>query len=86
MKEAAGTGENERGVIEMADTESLVPPGHPLRQVDAAEKSGKKGAISVFDSGRVKCYNKLPRREVTVSCTVSRYARTSRQWLGKTRP
>jgi hypothetical protein len=24
------------GVIEMVDTESLVPPGHLLRQVDAA--------------------------------------------------
>ena len=29
-------GKNERGVIEMVDTESLVPPGHLLRQVDAA--------------------------------------------------
>jgi transposase len=29
-------GENERGVIEMVDTERLVPPGHLLRQVDAA--------------------------------------------------
>ena len=29
-------GKHERGVIEMVDTESLVPPGHLLRQVDAA--------------------------------------------------
>ena len=29
-------GKNERGVIEMVDTESLVPAGHLLRQVDAA--------------------------------------------------
>ena len=29
-------GKNERGVIEMVDTESLVPPGHLLRQGDAA--------------------------------------------------
>ena len=30
-------GKNERGVIEMVDTESLVPPGHLLRQVDTEE-------------------------------------------------
>ena len=29
-------GKDERGVIEMVDTESLVPPGHLLRQVDGA--------------------------------------------------
>ena len=29
-------GKNERGVIEMVDTESLVPEGHMLRQVDGA--------------------------------------------------
>ena len=29
-------GKNERGVIEMVDTESLVPAEHLLRQVDAA--------------------------------------------------
>ena len=29
-------GKNERGVIEMADTESPVPPGHLLREVDTA--------------------------------------------------
>ena len=29
-------GKNEHGVIEMVDTESLVPPGYLLRQVDAA--------------------------------------------------
>ena len=29
-------GKNECGVIEMVDTESLVPPGYLLRQVDAA--------------------------------------------------
>lgn len=31
-----GRGKNERGVIEMVDTESLVPADHLLRQVDAA--------------------------------------------------
>ena len=29
-------GKNERVVIEMVDTASLAPPGHLLRQVDAA--------------------------------------------------
>lgn len=29
-------GKNERGAMEMVDTESLVPPGHLFRQVDAA--------------------------------------------------
>ena len=29
-------GKNERGVIEMVDTESLVPAEHLLRKVDAA--------------------------------------------------
>lgn len=29
-------GKNERGVIEMVNTESLAPTGHLLRQVDAA--------------------------------------------------
>ena len=29
-------GKNERGVIEIVDTESLVPEGHLLRQVDGA--------------------------------------------------
>ncbi|WP_302618682.1 hypothetical protein [uncultured Oscillibacter sp.] len=34
-------GKNERGVIEMVDTESLMLPGHLLRQVDAAVKFEK---------------------------------------------
>ena len=34
-------GKNERGVIEMVDTESLVPAEHLFRQVDAAvDRSG----------------------------------------------
>ena len=36
MRNMLERGKNERGVIEMVDTESLVPPGHLLRQVDAA--------------------------------------------------
>ena len=36
MRDMLERGKNERGVIEMVDTESLVPPGHLLRQVDAA--------------------------------------------------
>ena len=31
-----GKGEMERGVVEFADTESLVPQEHPLRKVDKA--------------------------------------------------
>ena len=36
MREMLERGKNERGVIEMVDTESLVPEGHMLRQVDGA--------------------------------------------------
>ena len=34
-------GKNERGVIEMVGTESLVPAGHLFRQIDAAVDFGK---------------------------------------------
>ena len=31
-----GKGEMERGVVELVDTESMVPQKHPLRKVDKA--------------------------------------------------
>ena len=34
-------GKMDRGVIELVDTESLVPQGHLLRKVDAAVDFGK---------------------------------------------
>ena len=34
-------GKMDRGVIELVDTESLVPQGHLLRKVDAAVNFGK---------------------------------------------
>ena len=66
-------GKNERVVIEMVDTESLVPPGHLLRQVDAAVDFEKLYEIVELlyseEEGRRRKKAAKKQKTVTVSTT-----------------